>query len=172
MHLKWTRQSDGIYTAPMDANLDIDQLFVNGTRQLMARYPNVRQGERYNVFDAWQLNVDDKADEQMQDALSPERTRCACGMYEHQPAQLYALYGLLFCSIKLNEVAQTHRFHLGACHVGAFGWEVIQFAFTAVIEPLAWGIKFLLDILHLRLDYIPWWCCDSAWSRGLCCHWL
>lgn len=75
VHLKWTRQSDGIYTAPMDANLDIDQLFVNGTRQLMARYPNVRQGERYNVFDAWQLNVDDKADEQMQDALSPERTR-------------------------------------------------------------------------------------------------
>ena len=75
VHLKWTRQPGGIYTAPMDTNLDIDQLFINGTRQQMARYPNVRQGEGYNVFDTWRLNVADKADAQLQDALSPERTK-------------------------------------------------------------------------------------------------
>lgn len=40
LDLKWESQADGIFTAATPPNLVIDQLFINGKRQHMARYPN------------------------------------------------------------------------------------------------------------------------------------
>ena len=40
LDLKWETYRDGIFQATTPAGLAIDQVFVNGTRQRMARYPN------------------------------------------------------------------------------------------------------------------------------------
>jgi hypothetical protein len=40
LKLDWTPLRDGIFQAPVPAGLVMDQLFVNGERQPMARYPN------------------------------------------------------------------------------------------------------------------------------------
>jgi hypothetical protein len=40
LKLQWTPYQNGIYQAKTPPGLEIDQLFVNGVRQLMARYPN------------------------------------------------------------------------------------------------------------------------------------
>jgi hypothetical protein len=40
LKLQWTPHKDGIFKAMTPAGLELDQLFVNGTRQNMARYPN------------------------------------------------------------------------------------------------------------------------------------
>ncbi len=40
LDLKWTSWKDGIYKAKTPKGLEIDQLFVNGVNQRMARYPN------------------------------------------------------------------------------------------------------------------------------------
>ena len=60
--LKWEPYRDGILQAKVPADLTTDQLFVNGERQPLARYPNFDPEERiYNGYAA--------------DALSPERTK-------------------------------------------------------------------------------------------------
>jgi hypothetical protein len=40
LKLQWTPYQNGIYQARTPPGLEIDQLFVNGVRQMMARYPN------------------------------------------------------------------------------------------------------------------------------------
>jgi hypothetical protein len=40
LKLQWTPYQNGIYQAKTPPGLEIDQLFVNGVRQMMARYPN------------------------------------------------------------------------------------------------------------------------------------
>ncbi|MCU0750555.1 MAG: right-handed parallel beta-helix repeat-containing protein, partial [Akkermansiaceae bacterium] len=40
LELKWEPQPDGIFKASTPGDLAIDQLFIDGTRQRMARYPN------------------------------------------------------------------------------------------------------------------------------------
>lgn len=58
--LDWQTYRAGIFQAQTPDNLEIDQLFVNGQRQLMARYPNYDAAIRpYNGYAA--------------DAFSPER---------------------------------------------------------------------------------------------------
>jgi hypothetical protein len=42
--LEWKPYRDGIYQATTPANLSIDQLFIDGARQRMARYPNYDPG--------------------------------------------------------------------------------------------------------------------------------
>lgn len=60
LSLAWTPYQDGILQAPTPPGLEIDQLFVNGERQPMARYPNYDPDVRpLNGFAA--------------DAFSPER---------------------------------------------------------------------------------------------------
>ena len=55
LELKWERWQGNMYFSSMtDSTVSvIDQLYVNGTRKPMARYPN-RNGK--NVFDAWDLS--------------------------------------------------------------------------------------------------------------------
>jgi hypothetical protein len=62
LSLNWKPYRDGILKASVPAGLEIDQLFVNSSRQNMARHPNFDPNARYfNGFAA--------------DAISPERVK-------------------------------------------------------------------------------------------------
>jgi hypothetical protein len=54
------------------AGLEIDQLWINGQRQWMARFPNRESGEGLNVFDTWKLDHRAKPDP-ARDPLAPDR---------------------------------------------------------------------------------------------------
>ena len=73
LHLKWERQPDGVWTAAVTGQGDIDQLYINGIRQRMARFPNAEPGEGKNVFDTWTLQTSAPADPD-RNPLAPERT--------------------------------------------------------------------------------------------------
>ena len=60
LDLKWGRYKDGILQAKVPEDLVTDQLFVNGERQILARYPNFDPKAKY--FDGYAA-----------DAISPER---------------------------------------------------------------------------------------------------
>ena len=53
LNLDWEPFKDGIYRARVAEDVSIDQLYVNGERQRMARFPNAVEGK--NVFDTWDL---------------------------------------------------------------------------------------------------------------------
>ena len=75
--LKWKKYKNGILVAKVKENVEIDQLFVDGIRREMARYPNSISGK--NVFDRWDLrhswddNQKENALDKEVDALSKER---------------------------------------------------------------------------------------------------
>jgi len=54
LHLKWKPYRDGILVADIPKNETIDQLYINGVRQRMARFPNAILGK--NVYDTWELS--------------------------------------------------------------------------------------------------------------------
>jgi hypothetical protein len=51
LSLTWTPYRDGIMMAHVPAGLKTDQLFLNGKRQILARYPNYDPNSEY--FDGW-----------------------------------------------------------------------------------------------------------------------
>jgi hypothetical protein len=70
LKLKWKQSEKGIFVAKVEGNPFIDQLYINGVRQRMARFPNAVAGK--NVFDTWDLSHQAKPDS-ANAALSPER---------------------------------------------------------------------------------------------------
>jgi hypothetical protein len=74
LELPWERSTNlsGVVQARVPAGLDIDQLWVNGQRQWMARFPNRESGEGLNVFDTWKLDHQAKPDP-ARNPLAPER---------------------------------------------------------------------------------------------------
>jgi hypothetical protein len=70
LQLKWKPYKNGIFVAKVSGNPVIDQLYINGKRQRMARFPNAVPGK--NVFDTWDLSHQAKPDP-ANDPLSPER---------------------------------------------------------------------------------------------------
>ena len=52
--LNWEAYKNGIFVASVPKNTIIDQLYINGIRERMARFPNAVRGK--NVFDTWELN--------------------------------------------------------------------------------------------------------------------
>lgn len=72
--LTWERSANrpGVFQASVPGGLEIDQLFVNGLRQWMARFPNRESGEGLNVFDTWMLDHKAKPDP-ARNPLAPER---------------------------------------------------------------------------------------------------
>ncbi len=60
LQLNWERWQKGIYKAQVSAKVEIDQLYINGKRQRMARFPNAVAGK--NVFDTWELSHNTVAD--------------------------------------------------------------------------------------------------------------
>ena len=67
---EWKPAGNGIYMAKIKGNPVIDQLYINGIRQRMARFPNAVPGK--NVFDIWDLSHQAKPDP-ANDPLTPER---------------------------------------------------------------------------------------------------
>lgn len=53
LNLKWEPYKNGIYKAAVSEDVFIDQLYINGDRQRMARFPNAVEGK--NVFNTWDL---------------------------------------------------------------------------------------------------------------------
>ena len=68
--LKWEPFKDGMFKAVVKEDADIDQLYVNGQRQRMARFPNPVEGK--NVFDTWELVHTNKPDS-INDPINPKR---------------------------------------------------------------------------------------------------
>ena len=63
---------EGVFEAAVPAGLEIDQLWINGRRQWMARFPNRETGDGLNVFDVWKLDHKAPVDP-LRDPLAPER---------------------------------------------------------------------------------------------------
>lgn len=71
LDLDWTPYERGIYMADAgSAGISADQLYINGKRKPMARFPNIVPGR--NVFDCWVLSHSAEADP-AQDIFNPER---------------------------------------------------------------------------------------------------
>ena len=91
LQLQWKRTSQGYYTASIPSGNTIDQLYINGVRKRMARFPNAVEGK--NVFDTWDLSHGMKSDS-ARDALNPQRVaqwKDPTGGYVH--AMHTALWG-------------------------------------------------------------------------------
>ncbi|MCU0374705.1 MAG: right-handed parallel beta-helix repeat-containing protein [Chitinophagaceae bacterium] len=87
----WRPWRDGILTTQVADVENIDQLYINGAQQRMARFPNVQMGK--NVFDAWDLSHNPAYNEAL-DGLSKTRIarwRNPEGAYIH--AMHEALWG-------------------------------------------------------------------------------
>jgi len=83
LRLAWKPAGKGIFAAKVPANAVIDQLYINGIRQRMARFQNAIEGR--NVFDTWSLDHSAVADA-LQDPLNPERVatwKDPAGAYLH-----------------------------------------------------------------------------------------
>ena len=70
LQLKWSPYKNGIFIASVAPKTEIDQLYINGVRQRMARFPNAVAGK--NVFDTWELNHKAVYDSE-NDPLTPAR---------------------------------------------------------------------------------------------------
>ena len=70
IRVDWKPYKNGIYVGKLSSTSKIDQLYINGVRQEMARYPNSQKNK--NVFDTWDLTHNPIRDS-MADALLPSR---------------------------------------------------------------------------------------------------
>ena len=70
LKVNWSLYKNGIYVTDVLPGTKIDQLYINGERQAMARYPNAQIGK--NVFDSWDLSHNAIFDS-LADVLLPSR---------------------------------------------------------------------------------------------------
>lgn len=100
IRLDWKQEAGNIYVASVPAGMDIDQLYVAGLRQPMARFPNAQSGKQRNVYDTWVLDHQAQPNPEM-DPLQPERIalwKNPEGGYVH--AMHTALWGDMHWEIK------------------------------------------------------------------------
>lgn len=100
IRLDWKQEAGNIYVASVPAGMDIDQLYVAGLRQPMARFPNAQPGKQRNVYDTWVLDHQAQPNPEM-DPLQPERIalwKNPEGGYVH--AMHTALWGDMHWEIK------------------------------------------------------------------------
>jgi hypothetical protein len=72
LSLIWKLFKNGIYIAKINSDVEIDQLFINGKNQRMARFPNAVANR--NIFDTWDLSARKEIDT-ANDVLNPERIK-------------------------------------------------------------------------------------------------
>lgn len=100
MQLQWKKEAGNIYVAKVPEGYAIDQLYVDGMRQQMARFPNSIEGGNRNVYDTWVLSHNATPDPTM-DPLQPDRImrwQNPEGAYIH--AMHYALWGDMHWYVK------------------------------------------------------------------------
>lgn len=90
LKLKWKPIQNGVFVANIDGNPVIDQLYINGVRQRMARFPNAVAGK--NVFDTWELSHIVKSDS-ANNPLDPKRI---ARWKNPQGGYLHAMHSLLW----------------------------------------------------------------------------
>ncbi len=56
LNAKWIHGDKDVYITEVPKEINIDQLYVNGVRQRMARFPNANPGNGKNVYDTWVLS--------------------------------------------------------------------------------------------------------------------
>jgi hypothetical protein len=99
LQLNWEPYKNGIFKAQVPAGIDlIDQLYINGQNQRMARFPNAIVGK--NVFDTWDL-AHTKDPDPANDPLDPKRIATwsdPTGAYVH--AMHEALWGDMHWIVK------------------------------------------------------------------------
>ncbi len=86
----WKKMSNGMFVADVPAGTQMDQLYINGTRQRMARFPNAVAGK--NVFDTWTLRHDMKGDS----ANDPLRTERIATWKNPKGAYIHAMHQSLW----------------------------------------------------------------------------
>jgi hypothetical protein len=105
LQLKWKPYKNGIFVTNVSGNPVIDQLYINGKRQRMARFPNAVSSK--NVFDTWDLSHKAKPDS-ANDPLTPARIASwenPSGGYIH--AMHSALWGDMHWIIKAKNADGT-----------------------------------------------------------------
>lgn len=90
--LKWRPTAGNVYVAEVPAGIEIDQLYVNGQRQDMARFPNAIPGEGNNVYDTWSL--EHKAE--TVDSMNPLNKQRIRSWSDPRGAYLHAMHASLW----------------------------------------------------------------------------
>jgi len=90
LRLKWNLYKNNIYVADIPAGLVIDQLYINGVRQRMARFPNAVEGK--NVFDTWELSHSAKTDS----ANNPIDPKRVARWKNPQGGYMHAMHNMLW----------------------------------------------------------------------------
>jgi len=90
LSLKWQVYKKDIFVANITGNPVIDQLYINGVRQRMARFPNAVAGK--NVFDTWELSHSAKSDS-ANNPLDPKRI---ARWKNPQGGYLHAMHSMLW----------------------------------------------------------------------------
>lgn len=115
LFLKWKQLPDAVYEATVPAGLTIDQLYVDGKRQRMARFPNVSRDSGNNVFDTWRLGHRVSYDPSM-DPLNKKRV---AGWKNPVGAYLHAMHSALWGDMHWQVTGVAHRDSL----LLAGGWQ-------------------------------------------------
>lgn len=89
LQLKWTESGNGSFVADVPSDINsIDQLYINGKAQRMARYPNAVGGK--NVFDTWNLK------EESEEYLDPVSKECVKRWENPVGAYVHAMHTSLW----------------------------------------------------------------------------
>lgn len=84
LELAWQAGERGIWTAEVPAGkAPIDQLYLNGQRQRMARFPNAEPAPGHNVFDTWRLVMTREPDPERDPLARADRWRNPEGGFIH-----------------------------------------------------------------------------------------
>lgn len=149
----WKKSSTGVFVARVPPGTKMDQLYINGIRQRMARFPNAVAGK--NVFDTWTLRHDMKRDS-LNDPLKTERIaswKNPKGAYIHAMHQ--SLWGDMHWLVKgkypdstLNEEGGWQNNRPSPKHPA---YRMVENVYEELDAPGEW----FLDADNLQLYVIP-----------------
>lgn len=153
LDLKWKPGGNGIFVAKVPENTTIDQLYINGIRQRMARFPNAVAGK--NVFDTWELSHEAVADP-ANDPLTPGRIarwKNPEGGYIH--AMHASLWGDMHWIIKGKNVDSTLNYEGGWQNNRPSSMHPVYRMVENIFEELDAPGEWYFNAKERRLYYIP-----------------
>lgn len=155
IRLDWKQEAGNIYVASVPAGMDIDQLYVAGLRQPMARFPNAQPGKQRNVYDTWVLDHQAQPNPEM-DPLQPERIalwKNPEGGYVH--AMHTALWGDMHWEIKRKNEDGTLQLEGGWQNNRPSGMHPLYRFVENIKEELDVPGEWYYDRSESKLYYMP-----------------
>lgn len=155
IRLDWKQEAGNIYVASVPAGMDIDQLYVAGLRQPMARFPNAQPGKQRNVYDTWVLDHQAQPNPEM-DPLQPERIalwKNPEGGYVH--AMHTALWGDMHWEIKGKNEDGTLQLEGGWQNNRPSGMHPLYRFVENIKEELDVPREWYYDRSESKLYYMP-----------------